>query len=40
MERQLRFVRARHRRRRDTMIAAVAAHLPGAVLHGAAAGST
>jgi GntR family transcriptional regulator/MocR family aminotransferase len=36
--RQLRFLRGRHRRRRDAMIAAVRAHLPGAVVHGAAAG--
>jgi GntR family transcriptional regulator / MocR family aminotransferase len=38
MERQLRFVRRHHRRRRDTMIEAVARHLPGASVHGAAAG--
>ncbi|MEV5717409.1 PLP-dependent aminotransferase family protein [Amycolatopsis mediterranei] len=38
LERQLRVVRARHRRRRDAMIRAVAADLPGAVVHGAAAG--
>jgi GntR family transcriptional regulator/MocR family aminotransferase len=38
MERQLRFVRGRHRRRRDAMISAIAAHLPGASVHGAAAG--
>jgi GntR family transcriptional regulator / MocR family aminotransferase len=38
MERQLRFVRRRHRRRRDAMIAAIRTHLPGAVVHGAAAG--
>jgi len=38
MERQLRFVRSRHRHRRDTMIEAIHAHLPGAVVHGAAAG--
>ena len=38
MERQLRFVRRRHRRRRDAMIAAIGAHLPGAAVHGAAAG--
>lgn len=36
--RQLRFLRGRHRRRRDAMIAAVHAYLPGAVVHGAAAG--
>ncbi|MFC9272415.1 PLP-dependent aminotransferase family protein [Streptomyces zhihengii] len=38
LERQLRLLRGRHRRRRDTMIAAIARHLPGAVVHGAAAG--
>ncbi|WP_437075411.1 PLP-dependent aminotransferase family protein [Streptomyces sp. enrichment culture] len=38
LERHLRMLRGRHRRRRDTMIAAVARHLPGAVVHGAAAG--
>jgi GntR family transcriptional regulator/MocR family aminotransferase len=38
LERQLRFLRRRHRRRRDAMIEAIAAHLPGAVVHGAAAG--
>jgi GntR family transcriptional regulator/MocR family aminotransferase len=38
MERQLRFVRGRHRRRRDAMIAAIRTHLPSAVVHGAAAG--
>lgn len=38
LERQLRFLRRRHRRRRDAMIAALAAHLPGALVHGAAAG--
>jgi GntR family transcriptional regulator / MocR family aminotransferase len=38
LERQLRFLRRRHRRRRDTMIEAIGAHLPGAVVHGAAAG--
>ncbi|WP_331766149.1 PLP-dependent aminotransferase family protein [Embleya sp. NBC_00896] len=38
LERQLRFLRGRHRRRRDAMIAAIGAHLPGAVVHGAAAG--
>ncbi|MGR8008654.1 MocR-like pyridoxine biosynthesis transcription factor PdxR [Streptomyces hypolithicus] len=38
MERHLRLLRGRHRRRRDAMIAAVAEHLPGAVVHGAAAG--
>ncbi len=38
LERHLRLLRGRHRRRRDAMIAAVAEHLPGAVVHGAAAG--
>ncbi|MFJ9785417.1 PLP-dependent aminotransferase family protein [Amycolatopsis sp. NPDC101161] len=38
LERQLRVVRARHRRRRDAMIRAVASELPSAVVHGAAAG--
>ncbi|MGH3158625.1 MAG: PLP-dependent aminotransferase family protein, partial [Streptosporangiaceae bacterium] len=38
LERQLRFLRGRHRRRRDTMIEAIAAHLPEATVHGAAAG--
>ncbi|RKT88830.1 GntR family transcriptional regulator / MocR family aminotransferase [Saccharopolyspora antimicrobica] len=38
LERHLRHLRPRHRRRRDTMIEAVDAHLPGAVVHGAAAG--
>jgi GntR family transcriptional regulator/MocR family aminotransferase len=38
LERQLRFLRKRHRRRRDAMIGAIAAHLPGAQVHGAAAG--
>jgi GntR family transcriptional regulator/MocR family aminotransferase len=38
LERQLRFLRHRHRRRRDAMIEAIAAHLPDAVVHGAAAG--
>ncbi|PWU50997.1 GntR family transcriptional regulator [Micromonospora globispora] len=38
MERQLRLLRRRHVRRRDAMIAAIRAHLPGAVVHGAAAG--
>jgi GntR family transcriptional regulator / MocR family aminotransferase len=38
MERQLRFARARHRRRRDAMITAIARHLPGATVHGVAAG--
>ena len=38
LERQLRFLRKRHRRRRDAMIGAIAAHLPDAQVHGAAAG--
>ncbi|WP_240436473.1 PLP-dependent aminotransferase family protein [Streptomyces sporangiiformans] len=38
LERHLRLLRRRHRRRRDAMIAAIRAHLPGAVVHGAAAG--
>ncbi|HEY3477489.1 MAG TPA: PLP-dependent aminotransferase family protein, partial [Streptomyces sp.] len=38
LERQLRLLRTRHRRRRDAMAAAIATHLPGATLHGAAAG--
>jgi GntR family transcriptional regulator/MocR family aminotransferase len=38
MERQLRLLRRRHRRRRDAMIDAIRTHLPGAVVHGAAAG--
>ncbi|MFI9155153.1 PLP-dependent aminotransferase family protein [Streptomyces sp. NPDC053367] len=38
LERHLRMLRGRHRRRRDAMIAAVAEHLPGSVVHGAAAG--
>ncbi|PSK90208.1 GntR family transcriptional regulator/MocR family aminotransferase [Murinocardiopsis flavida] len=38
MERHLRFVRRHHRRRRDAMIDAIRAHLPGAAVHGAAAG--
>ncbi|WP_214415709.1 MocR-like pyridoxine biosynthesis transcription factor PdxR [Sphaerisporangium fuscum] len=38
MERHLRVLRRRHQRRRDAMIAAIRAHLPGAVVHGAAAG--
>ncbi|MGQ0840876.1 MocR-like pyridoxine biosynthesis transcription factor PdxR [Actinokineospora sp.] len=38
LERHLRFLRPRHRRRRDAMIQAIATHLPGAVVHGAAAG--
>ncbi len=38
MERQLRFLRTRHRRRRDTMVDAIRTHLPDAEVHGAAAG--
>ncbi|MEU9079737.1 PLP-dependent aminotransferase family protein [Kitasatospora sp. NPDC048538] len=38
LERHLRLLRRRHRRRRDAMIAAVRTHLPGATVHGAAAG--
>ncbi len=38
MERHLRTVRVRHRRRRDAMVAALAARLPEARVHGAAAG--
>jgi len=38
LERHLRRLRRRHRRRRDAMIGAVAEHLPGATVHGAAAG--
>ncbi|MBD3931158.1 PLP-dependent aminotransferase family protein [Streptomyces chumphonensis] len=38
LERHLRALRRRHRRRRDVMIEALAAHLPGAVVHGTAAG--
>ncbi|WP_435804233.1 PLP-dependent aminotransferase family protein [Streptomyces griseoflavus] len=38
LERHLRLLRARHVRRRDAMIEAVRLHLPGAVVHGAAAG--
>ncbi|MQA81868.1 MAG: aminotransferase class I/II-fold pyridoxal phosphate-dependent enzyme [Streptosporangiales bacterium] len=38
LERHLRLLRGRHRRRRDAMIDAVRTHLPGAVVHGAAAG--
>ncbi|MEV3989563.1 PLP-dependent aminotransferase family protein [Streptomyces sp. NPDC049837] len=38
LERHLRLVRGRHRQRRDAMIAAIGRHLPGAVVHGAAAG--
>ncbi|HEX6360253.1 PLP-dependent aminotransferase family protein [Actinophytocola sp.] len=38
LERQLRFVRRRHRRKRDAMIAAITTHLPHALVHGTAAG--
>ncbi|MFG2195578.1 PLP-dependent aminotransferase family protein [Streptomyces sp. NPDC048639] len=38
LERHLRMLRGRHRRRRDAMIRAIAEHVPGAVVHGAAAG--
>ncbi|MDW5330852.1 PLP-dependent aminotransferase family protein [Plantactinospora sp. KLBMP9567] len=38
LERQLRFLRRRHVRRRDAMIAAIRTHLPDGVVHGAAAG--
>ncbi|MCX4695298.1 PLP-dependent aminotransferase family protein [Streptomyces sp. NBC_01408] len=38
LERHLRFLRRRHRRRRDAMLRAVADLLPGARVHGAAAG--
>ncbi|MEU7099736.1 PLP-dependent aminotransferase family protein [Streptomyces longwoodensis] len=38
LERHLRHVRRRHRKRRDVMLGAVEAHLPGARVHGAAAG--
>ncbi|MEU5258169.1 PLP-dependent aminotransferase family protein [Amycolatopsis sp. NPDC021455] len=38
LERQLRVVRARHRRRRDAMIRALSDALPSAFVHGAAAG--
>ncbi|VVJ20243.1 Transcriptional regulator [Amycolatopsis camponoti] len=38
LERQLRVVRARHRRRRDAMIRTLSSEVPGAVVHGAAAG--
>lgn len=38
LERHLRLLRRRHRQRRDTMIAAVREYLPGARVHGAAAG--
>ncbi|MET9076578.1 PLP-dependent aminotransferase family protein [Streptomyces sp. NPDC004232] len=38
LERHLRHVRQRHRRRRDAMLRAIERHLPGAHVHGAAAG--
>ncbi|AZM53372.1 GntR family transcriptional regulator [Streptomyces sp. WAC 01529] len=38
LERHLRLIRKHHRRRRDAMIEAIRTHLPGAVVHGAAAG--
>jgi GntR family transcriptional regulator / MocR family aminotransferase len=38
LDRQLRLLRRRHVRRRDAMIAAIGTYLPGAVIHGAAAG--
>ncbi|ATL27916.1 PLP-dependent aminotransferase family protein [Streptomyces formicae] len=38
LERHLRLIRKHHRRRRDAMIQAIATHLPGARVHGAAAG--
>ncbi|MFI7060601.1 PLP-dependent aminotransferase family protein [Kribbella sp. NPDC050124] len=38
LERQLRFLRRRHRTRRDAMVRAVAKYLPTATVHGAAAG--
>lgn len=38
LERHLRALRRRHRRRRDAMVAAVRTHLPTATVHGAAAG--
>ena len=38
LERHLRLLSRQHRRRRDTMIEAIRTHLPGAVVHGAAAG--
>ncbi|MEE1941893.1 PLP-dependent aminotransferase family protein [Streptomyces sp. TRM 70361] len=38
LERHLRLLRGHHRRRRDAMVAAVGEYLPGAVVHGAAAG--
>jgi len=38
LERQLRFLRRRHRVRRDAMVTAIRDHLPSATIHGAAAG--
>ncbi|WP_433298461.1 PLP-dependent aminotransferase family protein [Pseudonocardia sp. CA-142604] len=38
LERHLRLLRGRHRRRRDAMIRAIKTQLPGATVHGAAAG--
>jgi GntR family transcriptional regulator/MocR family aminotransferase len=38
LERHMRSLRRRHIRRRDAMIAAIRTHLPGATVHGAAAG--
>ncbi|MGW6197096.1 MocR-like pyridoxine biosynthesis transcription factor PdxR [Kribbella sp. NPDC055110] len=38
LERQLRFLRRRHRIRRDAMVTAIRNHLPTATIHGAAAG--
>ncbi|MBO1420270.1 aminotransferase class I/II-fold pyridoxal phosphate-dependent enzyme, partial [Streptomyces sp. FH025] len=38
LDRHLRLLRRRHRRRRDAMIAAIRTHLPAATVHGAAAG--
>jgi GntR family transcriptional regulator/MocR family aminotransferase len=38
LERHLRYLRRRHVRRRDAMIEAIRAYLPGAVIHGAPAG--
>jgi GntR family transcriptional regulator/MocR family aminotransferase len=38
LERHLRMLRRRHRRRRDAMIEAIGTHLPQARVHGAAAG--
>jgi GntR family transcriptional regulator/MocR family aminotransferase len=38
LERQLRFLRRRHRTRRDAMVTAIRDHLPEATIHGAAAG--